>query len=67
MARKGEFSIRIETRRGTLWTPAKIGHLQEFGSLHNTISSGPPFLAKKVGGIQYDFIIISISEIYIFG
>ena len=53
MARKGEFSIRIETRRGTLWVPAKIGHLKEFGSLHNTISSEPPFLAKKVGGIPF--------------
>ena len=53
MARKGELSLRIETRRGTLWTPAKIGHLQEFGSLHKTIFPGPPFLAKKVRGIPF--------------
>ena len=64
MARKGEISIRIETRRGTLWTPAKIGNLQELGSLHNTISSGPPFLAKKVGGSPFTLISICTEAFF---
>ena len=51
MGRKGELSTRIQTRRGPLRTPAKIGHLQEFDSLYSTLSSRSPFLAKNAGEI----------------